>query len=199
MPTIAVAYKTPSGEVYVATDTQLTEPNARKVHLQHPKMIVTDHLAVAYTGLLRAKDILQEVVGRIKIADDGEIDEQAAADLIYEETALRKLLILNPPKTEEPPVQCPFECLICTIGHIYVLFDDFSVMEIHDNFWALGSGSSYALGAWYALQEIGENSKLSAQEILKYTLGAATKYDSFCSGNFGGVIVGKTVSEYVAI
>lgn len=74
--------------------------------------------------------------------------------------------------------------------HAMVLIDDnFCVLEPSDNFFALGSGASYALGALDATR----NLSLSPRQRVKLALEAAKKYDIFSGGRLktGEIIYGN--------
>ena len=65
------------------------------------------------------------------------------------------------------------ELLVGFRGHLFNIGTDFSVLESYDNFYAVGSGALYAMGAFHATN----NLHLTPNERVLRALDAASEYD----------------------
>jgi ATP-dependent protease HslVU (ClpYQ) peptidase subunit len=87
---------------------------------------------------------------------------------------LKDEAFLNPKEEEDDPYESSqLTALVCNATGIYGVYSMREVFEF-DNFWAIGSGRDFALGAMYAVW----NSKLSAEQIARLGVTAGAEYDT---------------------
>ena len=65
------------------------------------------------------------------------------------------------------------EVLVGFRGHLFNIGTDFSVLESYDNFYSVGSGALYAMGALHATKDL----KLKPHDRVLRALEAASEYD----------------------
>ena len=71
-----------------------------------------------------------------------------------------------------------FEALLVKAGKLWAVDASFNPMPM--KMWAIGSGTSYALGAMAACRRL----KLSAQEHVIHALDAACEFEASCGDNW---------------
>lgn len=93
---------------------------------------------------------------------------------------LKDEYFLNPQDGEDDPYESSQFNLV--IVNAYGIFAVFDLREVHQfsKFWAIGSGSEYAIGAMYSVY----NHKLSAEEIAKIGINAGIEFDKSSLGPF---------------
>jgi ATP-dependent protease HslVU (ClpYQ) peptidase subunit len=87
---------------------------------------------------------------------------------------LKEEAFLNPKEEEDDPYESSqLTALVCNATGIYGVYSMREVFEF-DNFWAIGSGRDFALGAMFAVW----NSKQSAEQIARLGVMAGAEYDT---------------------
>jgi hypothetical protein len=80
------------------------------------------------------------------------------------------------------------EFLIVFRGEIYKIGCDFAVNHPHENYNAIGSGESFALGSLHSTEDTG----LTPEERIKLALDAASKYNSYVAPPYEILSIGWT-------
>ncbi|MDM8550970.1 hypothetical protein QUF72_12860 [Desulfobacterales bacterium HSG2] len=91
---------------------------------------------------------------------------------------LKEEYFLNPKDEDDDPYESTRICIF--IANAYGIFSIFELREVYEyiKYWAIGSGSSYALGAMHAIYDHTD----SAEEIAKAGVGAGIEFDGASSG-----------------
>ena len=87
---------------------------------------------------------------------------------------LKEEAFLNPKEEDDDPYES--SQLTALVANAYGIFGVYSMREVFefDNFWAIGSGRDFALGAMFAVW----NSKKSAEDIARVGVMAGAEYDT---------------------
>lgn len=82
--------------------------------------------------------------------------------------------------TNDSEVEMNNNFLLCFENRIFNLTTDFAVTESYNDYHAIGSGSSFALGCLYTLS----NKKFTPRYKVEQALNAATNFDYYCRGPY---------------
>jgi ATP-dependent protease HslVU (ClpYQ) peptidase subunit len=156
--TTVVAEKS-DGVLTFASDTQVTDDGYQSTYGIR-KVWTTGNYLVGAAGDTRALHALH-LMKPVHQAKSRNLDEQM---LLWYPKVVEKYL------TDLGIVDAEFEVLIGIDGEIFYMDADYDVSRIYERYYAIGSGSAYALGA------------LSAGGDLKAAMKASMYYDVYTGG-----------------
>jgi len=142
-------------KMYMGADSRIVHDNFKFTSNNYPKIIKYDNCAIGYAGNTTPKRVLESLNPVLRTQKD-----------VYKFTKklFEKLKELDGDELET-------ELLICTKKAIYMADKYLDCFEM-GNYWAIGSGSEFALGAMEILNTMGLNPKSQIEEALK----TASKY-----------------------
>jgi ATP-dependent protease HslVU (ClpYQ) peptidase subunit len=178
MTIITAAIK--NGEVCIASDTQSnfgsTKVNARYM-LDHHKLFEVNGNIIGLTGWIASTQILEHLMDKkpniFQLNNRWEIFEFLLA---LQKKLKNKYFIETNEDNDQPVESNQLDGIIINKNGI---FSFGSYREVHqwNEFWALGSGRRFALGAMHALYDTGA----TAQEISEAGVKAAAEFDDSCN------------------
>jgi ATP-dependent protease HslVU (ClpYQ) peptidase subunit len=178
---IAVAVSK-GGRTVVAADTQENFGDRKLSHADHrvSKMLAVGPAYLATTGWGLYDNILEDYLGRTATPRLRNRREVFAFFLRFWKELSRRYSLVNEQAHQDDP--SPFadldsSFLVVSQGGIFYVSGNLSVSEF-GRYYAVGSGSSYALGAMHVLYD----GDLDAEEIARRGCSAAMTFDLYCGG-----------------
>jgi ATP-dependent HslUV protease, peptidase subunit HslV len=174
MTTIVVVKK--DGYAVIAGDTLTTFGSVRlaSVHDAAPEKLLKHN--DSYFGI--AGSAAHQLVLETLLKKHPEFRFQSREE-IYESfrkihPILKEEAFLNPKEEDDDPYES--SQLTALVANAHGIFGVYSMREVFefDNFWAIGSGRDFALGAMFAVW----NMKMSAEEIARIGVIAGAEYDT---------------------
>jgi ATP-dependent protease HslVU (ClpYQ) peptidase subunit len=181
--TIVVAYKAPSGEIWLAADSRVSGGNDA-LSCRTPKICSFDGFSVGYTGSCRFGQVLLYAFRPPKHPKNIDTDEYMFT--LWGESLKEYLEQYGVMATTESvdTIGGNGDAIIVYRDQLYVLQDDFSFLKPEEHFVAGGSGTSYALGVMSALSHPSLASlDLSPEFIVEQAVACAIGYCPTCGGN----------------
>ena len=174
MTTIVVVKK--NGQAVIAGDTLTTFGSTRlaSVHDAAPEKLLKH--GDTYFGI--AGSAAHQLVLETLLKKHPEFSFHSREE-IYESfrkihPILKDEAFLNPKEEDDDPYES--SQLTALVANPYGIFGVYSMREVFefDNFWAIGSGRDFALGAMFSVW----NAKKSAEEIARIGVTAGAEYDT---------------------
>lgn len=161
-------------KIYLGADSCVTE-GTKIVVLKDPKIFKRGEFLIGFCGGLRSGQLLKHTKINKNVKNISELVE-FIKDLFEKEGYLRKSS-----NSEEPAVSVDTEFIVAHKGRMYVIGSDLSVVEDGKNdYAAIGSGATFALGSLYATK----NSKISIRKKLIKALQCSAYFDPGVSSPF---------------
>lgn len=161
-------------KIYMGADSCVTEGD-KVLTLKDPKIFKRGEFLIGFCGDLRAGQLLKHT----KISKDiNSIDKfvEFMKDLFKKEGIIRKGKDID-----EPALLMDAEFIVAHKGRMYVIGADLSIVEDGKNdYCAIGSGSSFALGSLYATR----NTKIIPRKRLLNALKCSAYFDPGVSAPF---------------
>lgn len=172
--TCVVGLKTNSG-VYIGADRQLTE-GSLKVGSALPKVFEIGEFLFGCSGHPREWQVIQYGWQLAHSSKSGfaDIDPLKYMVLVVAKY-IRQLLVENKAMPDTPGAYMESSFLIGFRGELYCIPADFQVMKVEKDYYALGSGYQYALGALSALRSY--QFELPDERRVQIALTAANQFD----------------------
>jgi len=178
---IAVAVRKGS-EIVVAADTQENFGDRKILRAAHvaSKILRVGSTYVAMTGWGLYDNILRDYLARMKRPRLGSEREVFSFFVAFWRQLHKRYSFVNDQVEEQEP--SPFadldaSFLVVNRRGIFHVSSNMSVMEFKQ-YYAIGSGAPYALGALQALY----SQRLDAEAIARAACAAATSFDVYCGG-----------------
>jgi len=178
---IAVAVSK-GGRTVVAADTQENFGDRKLFHTDHrvSKILPVGPAYLATTGWGLYDNILEDYLARSSTPRLRNRREVFSFFLRFWKDLSRRYSLVNEQPHQDDP--SPFadldsSFLVVSSGGIFYVSGNLSVSQF-DRYYAVGSGSSYALGAMHVLYE----QDLDAEEIVRRGCAAAMTFDLYCGG-----------------
>lgn len=178
---IAVAVRT-ADEIVLATDSKRTFGGGAvpAENLRDNKMRRIGNAYIATTGWGVYSNILDDYVGanrRVQLNDSAQIFTFFRN---FWKALHQRYAFVNDQcsETDSPFGDLDASFLVAAPGGIFYVACDMSVTEF-DQYYAVGSGAAYALGAMHALY----NAKSPAEAVARRAVAAASSLDIYCGGD----------------
>jgi ATP-dependent protease HslVU (ClpYQ) peptidase subunit len=178
---IAVAVSK-GGRTVVAADTQENFGDRKLAHTDHrvTKMLQAGSAYLATTGWGLYDNILEDYLSRVARPRFGTRRDVFSFFLRFWKELGRRYSLVNEQAHQDDP--SPFadldsSFLVVSGGGIFYVSGNLSVSEF-ERYYAVGSGSSYALGAMHVLYD----TDLDAEDIARNGCAAAMTFDLYCGG-----------------
>jgi ATP-dependent HslUV protease, peptidase subunit HslV len=178
---IAVAVKK-GGRTVVAADTQenFGDRKVVRTNLRAEKILRVGSSYVAATGWGLYDNILRDYLARARtprFRSSAEIFKFFVR--LWKDMKARYTLVNDQAHTDDPTPFADLDSsfLVVNGSGIYQVSGNMSVTRFEE-YYAIGSGASYALGALHVLY----GGRLGAEEIAREACQAATAFDVFCGG-----------------
>jgi hypothetical protein len=166
----------------VAADTQENFGDRKLAHVDHriTKVIKVGAAHLATTGWGLYDNILEDYLGRAGTPRLGTRRDVFSFFLRFWKELRRRYSLVNEQAHQEDP--SPFadldsSFLVASPGGIFYVSGNLSVSEF-ERYYAVGSGSSYALGAMHVLYD----TDLDAEDLARNGCAAAMTFDLYCGG-----------------
>lgn len=177
MSVIAVARK--SGEVAIAADTMQSD-DGLQLHSRyirnHEKIVRFADSYIGLAGWAAGQDIFESIVRQ----HPDKLDFAGRAAIFETARNLHSLMKsdyhIDTQEEKEQPVESSQLSMMIANPHGIFEIDSYRTVSEYQRFWALGSGSSLALGAMFAVYEHYQ----SAADIVRVGVEAACEFDDGC-------------------
>jgi hypothetical protein len=158
------------GTIYMAGDSSCTTTSGKQYILAAPKVFLLGGFLIGCCGAPRIADVLRFHFTPPKHARGVDVQRYMRLAFVdaYRE-ALKKAGALHVMNAVESAVESAV--LVGYRRRLFEIDDDFTVTEVSDNFFAMGSGGQVARGALYA-------SKDTPRKRLLAALAAAERFES---------------------
>jgi ATP-dependent protease HslVU (ClpYQ) peptidase subunit len=171
-----------NGELILAADTLTSFGHTKVPPVLHAadkvRRVGASFLATTGWGLY--ENILDDVIARRKAVRLGSREQIFAFFLRLWSDLHKKYSFVNDQIDEKesgPFGNLDSTFLVANRSGIYYVGPDMSVTRV-ERYFAIGSGSQFALGVLHALHD----SKLGAEEIARRAIAAAIAFDTYCGG-----------------
>ncbi|HZR83585.1 MAG TPA: hypothetical protein VFD92_21000 [Candidatus Binatia bacterium] len=185
---IAVAVRK-EGKIAVAADTQENFGDRKVLRSNHrsEKILAVGASYLAATGWGLYDNLLRDYLARSRTPRFASSEEVFSFFVRFWKQLKSRYTLVNDQSHEDDPT--PFadldsSFLVVNAGGIYQVSGNMSVSTFEE-YYAIGSGASYALGAMQALYP----TRASADEIARAGCAAAIAFDVFCGGDLDVYVV----------
>jgi len=174
-----------NGIIYMGADSAGTSGYEQRLR-RDEKIFINNDFIMGFTSSFRMGQLLRYSFKPPKFhADDKDIFAYMATDFVNEvRSCLKSGGYAQSDKGEETG-----GCfLVGHKGRLFEIEDDYQVAEVYESYMAIGSGQSYAIGAFAATE--GEPVKTRLEKALKI----AEKFNAGVSGPFNYLTLGEGVT-----
>ena len=147
------------GRVWMGADSAATSPNQAQFILKSPKVFVRGGRLFGPTGSIRLMQLLRFKNFEGLRSDDPEVVAELVAEQIRLLTQEDEGLLNNERQMEA-------KVLLGCAGRLFIIQEDFGVMEPRQNYTALGEGGPFALGAMSVLVRSDKDPETTLREAL---------------------------------
>lgn len=172
--TCIAAWVSSDGKVTVGADSAITKDSTQMIS-KVPKIFISDNMIIGIAGNTSQDQLVRYrvVIPRIQNTDTAMRDLLEFALNIKEKVTELKAV------SNDAPVTSDIELLVGFEGNIYLISPDFAVICSANRYEAIGSGSSYAMGAMHRINSTTPD--IDPKEAITFALDAASTHDNCVS------------------
>lgn len=178
-------------KVYLGSDRQISTYNCKNT-LKDSKIFIKEQLGIGVVGNTRIAQIIKETFYFPAIKVGQSIENYIVNDTI---PMLQKVFDRGGVLSVDEGVKSIDSIILIGIasnvkkinGRLFVITTDFQVVEVTDEYSAIGSGEEFALGSLYTTAKM----KLEPKERINYALEAANKFNLYVGKPFDYIVVGE--------